>query len=116
MPVWTSAGLAAGSTWRKEVSAPSKLDEHPGEGRLQRVLGQRLRTQDHEVDRALRSHLDHAGRLLPGVGVVLGRRDHHTATVAAGPDDPAVTQSGEEGAHVGPTERTYRYSRAWSDR
>ena len=70
--------------------------ERPRERTVERMRAQRLRHPRRVLDHALGRDVDHLGRGLAGLGVVLERRHEHPPAGGAHADDLAVAQAGEE--------------------
>ena len=102
MPVETSSGARRRQHVEERGVGAVELHQHPGEGRLQGVLGPRVRHPGPRGDRALGPDLDHAVGLLPRLGVVLRRRHDDAPSRAPDADDLAVAQPGEKGPHDRP--------------
>lgn len=79
-----------------------ELDQHPGEGGGQGLLGAGAVVPRPGGDGAGGGDLDELADLLRGDGVVLDGRDHHLAARGLHTEDDALPQPGEEGALDGP--------------
>lgn len=79
-----------------------ELDQHPGEGGVQGLLGAGAVVPRPGGDGTGGADLDELADLLGGDGVVFDGRDHHLAVGGLHPEDDALAQPGEEGALDGP--------------
>ena len=75
---------------------PVQADQRPGERPVQRVLGQRMGHPRPGLDGTARAHLDHLAGVLAGGRVVLGGRHDHRPARPPDPEQPPLTQAGQE--------------------
>ncbi len=99
MPVETSSGDAAGSTWRNEVSAPSNCTSTQAKASAAGAWPAGGATHDHEVTvpSGPTSTMPDVSSPVSG-SYSVGRHDD-PPPAPPGADDLAVAQPGQEGAH-----------------